>query len=67
MKTITPDRDLLSIGKLCELNQCTPNRIERAAEHTGAAPALRLNGATYWDSTAAEKIAKHIASKANKT
>lgn len=58
--TTSPEHDLLSMSKLCELFQRTPRAIEQAADKAGAAPSLRLNGTPYWDSTAADRIAAQL-------
>jgi len=46
--TITPDKDLSSIGKLCVLLHSTPNQIARACEVASIMPRLRLNGCNYY-------------------
>ncbi len=67
MKTIERERDLLSTGKLCELLQATPNRIERAAELAGVSATLRLNGLSYWDDAGVEAIRSKLAERTGAT
>ena len=60
MRTIDPEHDLLSIGKLCELLQASPNQIERAAQRGGVRPSLRLNGVPYFADLALDPIRRNL-------
>ena len=60
MKTIDPGKDLLSIGKLCELLKASPNQIERAAGRAGVRPVLRLNSISYFTDSDIDKIRRHL-------
>jgi len=48
MINVTPDRDLLSVGRLSELLQASPGQIEHAAEVAGVAISLRIDGRPYY-------------------
>ena len=63
MQTIDPEDDLFSTGKLAEMLQASPNRIERAAERAGIRPGLRLNGVMYYTDLAVEPIRRQLKSK----
>ena len=56
MNTIAPELDLMSTGKLAELLQASPNRIERACEQAHIEPAIRLNGLNYYRDADVEAI-----------
>ena len=63
MKTIDPNSDMSSLGKLAEILQASPNRIERAAERAGIRPGLRLNGVVYYTDLAIDPIRRQLKSK----
>jgi hypothetical protein len=46
--TISPENDLLSVAKMCELLKASPREIELAAETAGVSVALRLNLVSYF-------------------
>jgi hypothetical protein len=63
MLTVAPENDLLSLGKLCELLQASPNRIARAAELARVKPTFQLNGVAYFADPAVDAIREQLAKK----
>ncbi len=63
MKTIAPERDLLSTGKLAELLQESPGSIERACEQAKVKPVLRLNGLSYFRDSDVAAIRRQLGGK----
>lgn len=49
-------KDLLSVGKLVELTQKSPQEIQRALDELGIEPDLRLNDIDHYPRDAANKL-----------
>jgi hypothetical protein len=64
--TVTPEHDLLSIGKLCEVLQSSPGAVERAAAKARVVPALRLNGVIYFSDSQVSAIRERLRIKKEK-
>jgi hypothetical protein len=60
MLAINAQLDLLSIGKLAELLQRSPRRIEQAAIAASVPPALRLNMIPYFAEADVDKIREQL-------
>lgn len=60
MVSLIPEVDLLSIGKLAEVLQASPARIEVAAERAGVRVSLRLNGVPYFNDADVDEIRDHL-------
>lgn len=57
---IKPERDITSIGCLCQRLQASYRRIERAAEALGIVPAMRINGVVHFDGEQEEAIRRQL-------
>jgi len=60
MVSLIPEVDLLSIGKMAEVLQASPARIEVAAERAGVRVSLRLNGVKYYADRDIDDIRDHL-------
>ena len=60
MIQVAPENDLLSAGKVCELLQVTPRKLERAAAKAAVMPALRLNSVDYFTDADVGAIRKQL-------
>ncbi len=55
--------DLLSLGKMSELTQEAPRRLQRALDSLGIEPILILNDVAYYPREASGKAMLHILDK----
>ena len=56
MSTPNSTPDLLSTGRMAEILQAAPSRIDAAARRAGARPLLCLDGRRFYDGAALEGI-----------
>lgn len=53
-------QDLESFGRVVEILQEPPGSIRRVIDDLGIAPALRLNGVSYFDGSQFDRIARRL-------
>jgi hypothetical protein len=52
--------DFLTIGKLCEILQLSPTRVQKLVEDAGASPKFTINGIAHFDEGVIDQLRTHL-------